>query len=76
MNLKQAVNKFIDACVHIYTEAGAYVDEEYDLEFDKAEHDRLFSGIYYIPDYRDWLTENAKLVKKTRVKFYCPEEGV
>ena len=51
---------FRSACVHIYTEAGAYVDEEYDLEFDKAEH----GGIYYIPDYRDWLTENAKLVKK------------
>ncbi len=76
MNLKEAVDKFVDACVHIYTETGAYVDEEYNLEFDKTEHDRLFSGIYYIPDYRDWLMENAKLVKKTRVKFYCPEEGV
>ena len=64
MNLKQAVDKFVDACVHIYTETGAYVDKDYDLEFDREEHNRLFSGIYHIPDYKDWLAANAKLIKK------------
>ena len=48
MALKEAVDKFVDAAYTYTPETGLTLTKNMS-RIDRAEHDRLFSGIYYIP---------------------------
>lgn len=67
MNLKEAIDKFVDSPVHIYLDNGCYVTRDYKLQFDKKEHDKLFSNGHYIPTYKKWLIENSILIYKDKM---------
>lgn len=61
MTLEEVIDIFINSHCHIYLSTGAYVNKDYELVFNKIEHDKLFSYGYYVPDYKEWLKENAEL---------------
>jgi hypothetical protein len=61
MELENIIDEFLNAYAHIYLENGAYVNKNYDLVFDRKEHNKLFGHGYYLPHYKDWLLENAEI---------------
>jgi hypothetical protein len=61
MEVENIIDDFLNSHVHIYLDDGVYVNKNYNLVFNKEEHDKLFKHGYYRPDYKDWLLKNSKL---------------
>jgi hypothetical protein len=62
LTVEEAVEKFAEKRFRAFTEDGCIVDDYTKLKFDKQEYDRLFSGGYYIPNWKKWLKENCVVV--------------
>jgi Phage ABA sandwich domain len=62
LTVEEAVEKFAEKRFRAFTEDGCIVDDYTKLKFDKQEYNRLFSGGYYIPNWKKWLKENSVVI--------------